>query len=341
MRILSQAWYVRLTLSVHRCRNDARNSILTDVETFPDESALSITQTASKLDSSNFSGSEERADATVCYIVRTFVRGCSDLYGLLTSSNASSHQLAKLKAEMDALESHVLALGVLGGCPKLSLWNRANSLVRLRLKPVHVDCDEEVVGIGQRLESAKRTYGESQPRLRSPTKPASHLDCPHDDGFYRINRLMDDLVAFSRLPNDTLSLPGLGLGSGHLHLLARRCRFDLVTVKKLDLCGNSLSDSETLCRLIDKSQCLDYVSLRSNLLSVESALDLIRLVAKRGSVFVCLDIRKNGFKLEQLRAYLLLELDHLKGEEIGPFKAALEKTQVDFKTSAIDLVNSS
>jgi hypothetical protein len=291
---------------------------------------------ASKLSFDNIISGLGSPRGLVKYLMRSFIQHCTALHSVLVSPSTNLDEINRIKTELNSLESFLLNQPAFSELSCLGLWNRANGLVQQRLKMLSssttVD-NSESRSIFHRFQSVKRTYRSVSPR----TKKEGSRECQFDEGFYRIKKLMDDLTATSRLPNNLFSLNGMGLGNEHLGLLAGSCKFNLKSVERLDLNGNHFSDYECLCKLIEQSRSLINVSIKSNNICLEGVMKLIHTITVR-STFEILDVRKNCFDLKQLRSYLLLELERTKPENAGQFKVAMSKTLVDHKQTALDLL---
>ena len=269
-----------------------------------------------------------------------------DLEAVLSMRFPDICKVDALKQGFDNLEAHLVVKLQIPACYHLGLWRKANFIVRKRLKMREAERRRRRSDIykkqTERLESIQNTYEQFSPkqefRQRSKTPR-----CPQDEGFYRINHLVDELLVSKTLPGNQCHLEGLGLTDSHLAHLCRRIHFNLARVCKLDLTNNHLADANLIGRLILESRNLLFVNLRGNRITIDGLLLLIRTIVRKYE-FVGIDLSRNGLDLSAVRSFLLLELESVppqsRAEKIDALKLAFEKILIDKQTTCMSMLKS-
>ena len=192
------------------------------------------------------------------------------------------------------------------------------------------------------LQAASRIYSRhSHLRGRGAACARRDASVPHDERFYMVRRLTDELSATGTLPDDKLSIISRGITDWHLSLIAGCTRCDLRRICEIDLSGNAISDVSPIVGFIQGSHHLVYVCLKSNKLSTDAVVALVHAVIDK-SDFVGIDVRSNTVDLDQLKHYLLVEQDRLTRNclvaEVDKFRSALRRILVGKQTTCLSLI---
>jgi hypothetical protein len=277
---------------------------------------------------------------------REFVKGCIDLEKVMSMRFPDICRVEKLKQECDNLEAYLVMKLQLSAPLRLELWGKTNFIVRKRLRMREIERRRPRSDIyrkqTERLESIQSTYERFSPKQEYRERSET-ISCPHDEGFYRINRLTDELLVSRTLPGNQFHLEGLGLTDSHLSHLCRRCHFDLARICKLDLGNNQLTDANLIAKLILESRNLLFVNLRGNKINIDGLLVLIRTIVRKYE-FIGIDLTRNSLEPSAVRGYLLLELESVppqsRAERIDALKLAYEKILIDKQTTCMSMLKS-
>jgi hypothetical protein len=266
---------------------------------------------------------------------RQFMLHCKDLEKYLCVRCPDLREISELKRRIEALEASLVVSLDLPASIHLDLWLKANSLVRKRLRAAErirrqKEKFPDYTSQRERLPMVKRTYSSRRSLLSSP-------ECPFDEGFYELNRLLNELVANRTLPGNLFHVSHMSLTDGHLEYLGQRSRFDLERICRLDLEGNQLSITDPICQLISHSRYLLFVNLRGNQFSAKSIPSFFHPVMSKVG-FVGIDLRSNPIDTRELKSRLILELERCSSEHYEEFKMALGKVLIDKHVTCLDLL---
>jgi len=290
------------------------------------------------MDTVLLSGSSEDLHSLIDLLKTEFTTSCEILERIYDSIPRNAADISELKMRLGRLESCLMESELLRCHSRLRLWDRVKLMVRRRLE-MRAQSGRKETDLkpqSDRFPTISRTYRSVSPRhrLASPIPM-----CPFDKGYYRMKQLMDELSAGSCLPNDTFSVVGFDLRDSHLEFLGRVTKYDLGSVKRLDLSSNNFSSSEVLCKFVKKSKCLSEVFLSHNKLGLDSVRALVQAASTRPD-FRLMDLRHNVIDFNQLRHHLLLLLEKQPTDKIISFKHSLDKILIDKKTSCLALLHS-
>ena len=276
--------------------------------------------------------------------VDEFLIRCSELDVLMRSRVPDGIAILEVRRKLLDLESRLYITGSFPSSSKLDLYGKAALLVKARLRRGKLHSRSRVGAAplkqSERMCSIERTYETFSPKSRADPTPI--VESPHDRGFYRIVRLLDEISATKSLPENQLNLSDLDLTDAHLAALCKRSRCNLQRICKLELSGNMISDASKIVALLAGSRHLSFVSLRGNRLTTEGVIELAQAVLNKPSV-VGIDATRNGLDTKQLQHYLVMEHDRIQRnrpeKEVVLFRHALGKILIDKDTTCLHLLN--
>lgn len=288
--------------------------------------------------------------STVKSLADEFLLRCSELESIMRADVPDAKRKESLRLKVLELEQRIsVTTGIAGN--RIGLLPRIDRLVRLKLKSGSVStglpmCKRraESVSTGERkLDCTERIYKSLRPRVGRSSSIVSQV--PHDRAFYKVNRVLDDLAAEGSLSNNQLNLNSMGLTDSHWSLLCRRTSCDLGRVCQVDMSDNNLTNHRLVIGLIQNSQHLTFVNLRGNKFRVDAVVAIAKaLSADHVSHFAGVDIRNNDFSIEEVKNYVLVELDRRNRigsvEDVTSFRNALGQILIDKKTTCLDLITS-
>lgn len=288
--------------------------------------------------------------STIKTFADEFLLRCSELESIMRADVPDSKRAESLRLKVLDLEERIsLTTGI--AVNRIGLFPRIDRLVRRKLKSENGAASRpmckrraESVSTGERkLDSTERIY--KSLRLRQGRSSSGLPEVPHDRAYYKVNRVLDDLAAEGTLSNNQLNLNSMGLTDKHWSLVCGRTSCDLRRVCQVDVSENNLTDHRLVIGLIQNSQHLTFVNLRGNKFRVDAVVAIAKaLAADRGSYFTGVDMRNNHFFIEEVRNYVLFELDHHNRigsvDDVTSFRDALGKILIDKKTTCLDLITS-